>query len=159
VVIDGKASLSIKSLTNSASDVTAVLGLEPTASAEIGDPVGRVRTGADGKPSMRERTHSIWALDAEHIDSDDRSGFAGVRSLVALLESRKSALKKLHDRYFMEIRWSGFSDSPQGGFLLPSDLLVALGSLGLDFHGTVYLTEDRAEVEATESAEALAQSD
>lgn len=145
MVIDGKASLSIKSLTHRAAEVTGVLGIEPTAIAERGDPVGRLRTGADGKPSMRERTHSIWALDAPDADPDDGTGLSGVYSLVSTLEERRDALASLREDYFIEIRWSGFSDRPQGGFLIPSELLAALGALGCDFHGTVYLQAAPAE--------------
>lgn len=142
MVIDGIASLSIKSLTHPASAVTTVLGLQPTSSAERGDPVGRLRTGADGKPSMRERASSIWVLDSTEADPDDTSGFSSVRSLVAALESKREALASLQENYFIEVNWNGFSDRPQAGFLIPADLLAALGSLGCDFHGTVYLHTD-----------------
>lgn len=139
MLIDGIASLSIKSLTHPAADVTAIIKLEPTSLAERGDPVGRIRPGADGKPSMRERTHSIWALDVIPDDPDDTTGLSSVRAIVGLLESRREALGALAEHYFVEIRWSGYSDRPQAGFLIPSDLLGPLGSLGIDFHGTVYL--------------------
>lgn len=144
MLIDGIASLSIKSLTRPAADVTGIIGLEPTSLAERGDPVGRIRTGADGKPSMRERTHSIWALDVFGDDPDDKTGLSSVRAIVALLEPRREALAKLAKHYFVEIRWSGYSDRPQAGFLIPSDLLGPLGSLGIDFHGTVYLHDEPA---------------
>jgi hypothetical protein len=142
MVIDGIASLSVKSLTHPASAVTTILGIQPTSSAERGDPVGRLRTGADGKPSMRERTNSIWVLDSIEADPNDTSGFSSVRALVETLESKREALEGLRENYFIEVRWNGFSDRPQAGFLIPSELLAALGSLGCDFHGTVYLHAD-----------------
>ncbi len=144
MVIDGKASLSIKSLTRRASDVTAVLGLTPTAIAERGDPVGKLRTGADGKPSMRERSSSIWVLDAADSQTDDGTGLSSVHYLADALEAKREALATLRGDYFIEIRWSGFSDSQQGGFLIPAELMATLGSLGCDFHGTVYLTAEAA---------------
>ena len=141
MVIDGKASLSIKSLTHTAAAVTAVLGLEPTATAELGDPVGRVRTGWDGKPSMRERTHSIWVLDSPEMLSAEESDFSSVHGLIEALQAKRTALDKLREHYFIEIAWNGYSDRMQAGFLIPADLLAAMGALGIDFHGQVFFRQ------------------
>jgi hypothetical protein len=151
VLIDGRASLSIKSVTHPAAEVTAILGLTPTIIAERGDPVGKLRTGADGKPSMRERTSSIWVLDGPASDPDDGSGFSSVQALVEVLTGKEAQLERLRAHYFVEIAWSGFSDRPQAGFLLPAELLAALGALGCDFHGTLFLHGDTGS--ASESAE------
>lgn len=142
MLVDGKASLSIKSVTHPAAEVTAILGLTPTIIAERGDPVGKLRTGADGKPSMRERTSSIWVLDGQASDPDDRSGFSSVQALVDLLAPKAAQLELLRTNYFVEIAWSGYSDRPQAAFLLPAELLAALGALGCDFHGTVFTHSD-----------------
>ncbi len=141
MVIDGKASLSIKSLTHSAAAVTKILGLEPTVTAELGDPVGRVRPGSDGKPSMRERTHSIWVLDSPETLSTEESDFSSVHGLIDTLQPKRKALEKLRDHYFVEIAWNGYSDRMQAGFLIPSDLLAAMGALGIDFHGQVFFKQ------------------
>lgn len=141
MVIVGKASLSIKSLTHSAAAVTQILGIEPTGIGELGEPFGRERTGADGAPRRRERTHSTWVLEAPDPDPDDSTGFASVESLVSILQARTEALARLRANYYIEIWWNGYSDSTQAGFLLPAELLMALGTLGCDFHGTVYLDE------------------
>ncbi|MGL4340419.1 MAG: DUF4279 domain-containing protein [Rhodoglobus sp.] len=141
MVIDGKASLSIKSVTRTAAAVTTILGIEPTATAELGDPVGRIRTGADGKPSMRERTHSIWVLDSPETLSTEESDFSSVHSLIEILQPKKKQLEQLHEHYFIEIAWNGYSDRMQAGFLIPADLLAAMGALGVDFHGQVYFRQ------------------
>ena len=141
MVIDGKASLSIKSLTHKAAAVTKILDLVPTATAELGDPVGRVRTGSDGKPSMRERTHSIWVLDSPEMLSAEESDFSSVQGLIDTLQSKRKALDKLREHYFIEIAWNGYSDRMQAGFLIPSDLLAAMGALGIDFHGQVFFKQ------------------
>lgn len=141
MVIDGKASLSIKSLTHTAAAVTEILGIEPTGSGELGEPFGRERTDRDGGIRRRERTHSSWVLDAPDPDPDDNSGFSSVENLVAILQDKTDAVRRLRENYFIEIWWNGFSDSTQAGFLLPAELLMALGTLGCDFHGTVYLDE------------------
>ena len=141
MVIDGQASLSIKSLTHTAAAVTKVLGLEPTATAELGDPVGRVRPGSDGKPSMRERTHSIWVLDSPETLSAEESDFSSVHGLIETLQPKRKALDKLREHYFIEIAWNGYSDRMQAGFLIPSDLLSAMGALGIDFHGQVFFKQ------------------
>ncbi|MGV8895835.1 MAG: DUF4279 domain-containing protein [Rhodoglobus sp.] len=141
MVIDGKASLSIKSLTHTAAAVTKILGLEPTATAELGDPVGRVRPGSDGKPSMRERTHSIWVLDSPETLSSEESDFSSVHGLIDTLQTKRKALDKLREHYFVEIAWNGYSDRMQAGFLIPSDLLAAMGALGIDFHGQVFFKQ------------------
>ena len=141
MVIDGKASLSIKSLTHTAAAVTRILGLEPTATAELGDPVGRVRPGSDGKPSMRERTHSIWVLHSPEPLSSEKSDFSSVHGLIEILQPKHEALDTLHEHYFIEIAWNGYSDRLQAGFLIPADLLAAMGALGIDFHGQVFFKQ------------------
>ena len=141
MVIDGKASLSIKSLTHTAAAVTKILGLQPTATAELGDPVGRVRPGSDGKPSMRERTHSIWVLDSPEPLSSDESDFSSVQVLIDSLQPKRKALDKLREHYFVEIAWNGYSDRMQAGFLVPAELLAAMGALDIDFHGQVFFRQ------------------
>ncbi len=144
MVIDGKASLSIKSLDAPAARVTEILGIEPTNCGEKGELFGRARANAAGKMVRRKRSYSSWVLDAPAPDPDDVTGFSSVENLVAILQEKAHLLEQLKDNYYIEIWWSGFSDSMQAGFLLPSEMLTALGALGCDFHGTVYLEEPGA---------------
>lgn len=152
MVIDGKASLSIKSLTHTAAAVTKILGLEPTATAERGDPVGRVRPGSDGKPSMRERTHAIWVLDSPETLSSEESDFSSVHGLIETLQPKRKALDKLREHYFIEIAWNGYSDRMQAGFLIPADLLAAMGALGIDFHGQVFFKQTGTDQDAPDAS-------
>jgi heme-degrading monooxygenase HmoA len=128
VITYSKASLSVISETHAAADVTAVLGLEPTTTAEIGD-----RKSLSGLP----RKYSLWVLDApsERGDSDP------LESLADLLRGKAPALETLRENYTTEIVYGGFSDSSQGSFVFSANLMAELGALGCDFLGTAYLDE------------------
>jgi heme-degrading monooxygenase HmoA len=152
VITRDKASLRLFSETHRAADVTAVLGLEPTRSAERGDPKGRARRDASGAlvPHLVHRT-SLWQLDApempemlQKVEGAEEPGghaFEAVERLVELLRGRATQLAQLRENYEMDIVYGGFSDSWQGGFVVPAPLLVELGELGCDLLGSVSLLE------------------
>ena len=127
-----KASLSVISETHAAADVSAVLGLEPTTTAEIGD-----RKARSGLP----RKYSLWVLDASDDDAADGGSFDSLEILADLLRGKEAALATLRENYSTNIVYGGFSDSSQGGFVFPAALMADLGALGCDFLGTAYLDE------------------
>ena len=128
MITHSKASLSIISETHPAADVSGILGLEPSRTAEIGD-----RKSLSGLP----RKYSLWVLDAptQRGDSDP------LESLAELLRGKAEALRGLRENYTTEIVYGGFSDSGQGSFVFPASAMADLGVLGCDFLGTVYLDE------------------
>jgi len=130
MITHSTASLSIISETHAAADVAAVLGLEPTRTAEIGD-----RKSLSGLP----RKYSLWVLDAP--EPAGRGDLDPLESLVALLRGKESALETLRENYTTEIVYGGFSDSGRGSFVYSAALLAGLGALGCDLLGTAYLEE------------------
>ena len=110
----------IHSDTLSHSDITAALGLEPTWTA-------------DGE-------HVTWVLDQPGEDEqyDDATGSLCLEKLVARLEGLAQNLAQLREACDTTIRWFGTSNSEQGGFELPAQLVAGLGVLGCDLVGTVY---------------------
>jgi len=128
VITHSKASLSIISETHPAADVSAVLGLEPSRTAEIGD-----RKSLSGLP----RKYSLWVLD----EPSGRGDSDPLESLAELLRGKAPALSELRENYTTEIVYGGFSDSGQGSFVFPAGVMADLGVLGCDFLGTAYLDE------------------
>ena len=133
VITHSKASLSIISETHSAADVGAVLGLEPSRTAEIGD-----RKSLSGLP----RKYSLWVLDApvENTSNGGR-GVDPLEALAEVLRGKAAALASLRPHYTTELVYGGFSDSSQGSWVFPAKLMAELGALGCDFLGTAYLDE------------------
>ncbi|MBC7590731.1 MAG: hypothetical protein H7226_06765 [Salinibacterium sp.] len=79
---------------------------------------------------------------ADYITRDDtESDFSSVQGLIETLQPKRKALDKLREHYFVEIAWNGYSDRMQAGFLIPADLLAAMGALGIDFHGQVFFKQ------------------
>lgn len=136
MILSSRASLSISSETVTAAEVTAALGVSPTRVSE--------RAGAT-------RTRSHWTLEVTvdssvpgRADPDDDGGFEAVARLVGLLRGRADALAALRPACATVIRWSGDSDSTQGGFVIPAALIADLAALGCDLSGTAYLAETDA---------------
>jgi heme-degrading monooxygenase HmoA len=130
MITHSKASLSIISETHAAADISAVLGLEPSRTAEIGD-----RKSLSGLP----RKYSLWVLDAP--EPEERGDLDPLESLAELLRGKAPALEALRENYTTEIVYGGFSDSGQGSFVFSASLLADLGALGCDLLGTAYLEE------------------
>jgi hypothetical protein len=121
------ASLVIQSRTEPAGPLTAALGLTPSRVSEIG-----------------RRPHSNWIYETEVAippEDPESNRFASVRELLARIAPIGPQLRTLRPRYEYRIDWGGFSDSTQGGFVLPADVLAGLAALDCDLWGTVYLDE------------------
>lgn len=135
VIANGDATLIIKSDSVTSAQITDALGLQPTRTAERGDVVSpRIE---------RVREDALWALDGEpNSDPSDQTGFGSMRNLLAALEGKAEAIEALRMSCDIILDWHGFSDSEQGGFVMPADVIRAAAALGCDLFGTVYLDPD-----------------
>lgn len=64
-----------------------------------------------------------------------------MRNLLARLGPHAASLDKLRDACEMRLDWFGFSDSDQGGFVIPADVLKAAAELSSPLFGTVYFAD------------------
>lgn len=137
-----RASFSVYSDTKTVSEISAMLGLEPSRSGDKGDltPVGRA--GRDLAPERLRYQQTYWSLTVANEPCDeDETGFSSLRELTARLQPRSQVLAELRRGGETRLWWSGDSDSTQGGFVLEADLISHLAELGCDVFGTAYLTE------------------
>jgi hypothetical protein len=148
-ILDGAASLTIYSETQSASAITVALQLTPTFLGEVGEPRAPLRIGSGGSPAKQFFYKSAtWDLTIDADEArpfardDDTAGFASLQLLVDRLARKAEALQALRTDYRTIISWYGTSGSHQGGFILPAPLLLALGQLGCDVYGNIYSFAD-----------------
>ncbi|KQR90578.1 hypothetical protein ASF93_01900 [Microbacterium sp. Leaf347] len=136
--------MSIYSDVRTAAEITSVLGLEPHDSHDIGEPTKAALRGMDLKPGAMSYQQAHWSLSADDalVDPEDETGFASLRVLVDSFRDRAEALAALRADCETIIWWSGDSDSSQGGFVIPADLLADLARLGCDLYGTAFLDDD-----------------
>lgn len=139
-----RASLSIHSDTKTVAEISAMLGLEPTAWGDKGDLTRAGRAGRNYAPERLTRQRTYWSLmkSVDEPSAVDQTGFAALRALVRRLEPNAQALAELRVGGETRLWWSGDSDSTQGGFVLAADLISSLAALGCDVFGTAYLTEN-----------------
>jgi len=144
MVIDGHASLVISTRTRRLEELTRLLLIEPTVYWELGDPYTLTIGRLAGRSGVRPV--SMWALhisDEDFEHPDDQTGLASLRRLANLLSGKGAILSSLRPELEPTILWSGDSDSSQGGFYLPLDLIRDLGELGCDVMMTVYNKEKK----------------
>ena len=136
-----RSTLSVYSDVRTAVQITAVLGLEPHLSNETGDPTRAALVGRNLKPEAMtyQRAHWSFTADDSMVDAEDETGFSSLRVLIDVFRDRADALASLRPDCETVIWWSGDSDSSQGGFVIPADLLTDLALLGCDLYGTAYL--------------------
>ena len=140
MITHSKASLSIYSdtHTHTAAEVTRALGIEPTRSAEKGDPRGKARLDASENPAKRYYfKHSFWDFQVD----DEPDGTSSVLRLAEALSGKADVLAQLRQNYRTSIWFYGSSDSTQAGFVYPAEVLAALAPLGCDLHFDIYLDE------------------
>lgn len=132
------ASLSFHGETRSAADVTAALGIEPTATHERGEP----RRTVSGRPSKfggdYPTAHWSYAVKSPHAGE---SGTSSLRELLRLFRGKAPTIDRLRQDFDVRLWWSGMSDSSQGGFVFDVELIRDLAALGCDFYGTVFASE------------------
>lgn len=144
MVVDGIASLIISSRDKSLNHLTELLGIEPTSHWERGDAHVLRRPGFPDE--YRPRVNSNWSIhvhDDEFEHPDDETGLASLRRLADILAGKGAILESLRSEFEPTIHWTGDSDSTQGGFYMPIDLIRDLGSLGCDLLMTVNNEERR----------------
>jgi hypothetical protein len=138
-----RASFSVYSDTKTVSEISVMLGLEPTRFGDKGDLTPAGRAGRDLAPERLRYQQTHWSLAVENEPSQgDQTEFSSLRELMARLQPSPQALAELRQGGETRLWWSGDSDSTQGGFVLEADLISYLAKLGCDVFGTAYLTED-----------------
>ena len=91
---------------------------------------------------MREQ--HVWSLDVESLDNtdDDHTGTRALRELLLRASGAFGRVGNLPNDCETRVWWSADSDSSQGGFVLPIDLVKQISALGVDVHATVYLDDE-----------------
>jgi hypothetical protein len=136
-----KASLVIHAnkSTGTAAAVTAALGLEPSRSAEFGDPHRSPKLAAAG----RVVTASYWIWDEPRTIANDEDPH-GMESLVRLAErfaAKSDVLAALSKDFDIRVSMMGLSDSSQGGFVIGPATMRNLATLSASFFADVYLDD------------------
>jgi hypothetical protein len=144
MIINSRSSLSIYSEIRTAKEMTVVLGLTPDISEEMGEPTRAALAGRTLKPQYMTNQRAHWSFDADEdtADPNDQTRFASLRVLIDAIRDSAQALESLRPDCETVIWWSGYSDSVQGGFVMPADLIADLALLGCDLYGTAYIGED-----------------
>ncbi|WP_334150487.1 DUF4279 domain-containing protein [Microbacterium sp.] len=140
MIQSGLASLSVLSDTTDPDVITEVLGLTPDQIRRKGEVLHRGRI----------RTIHAWLVDVNELDNTEADE-TGTRALRELLDRCTPAVGRIADLPAdceARIWWSAYSDSSQGGFVLPIELTVQLAALGVDLFTTVYLQDDEDAEEA-----------
>lgn len=94
--------------------------------------------------SGRVREQHVWSLDVESFDNteDDQTGTRALRELLHRASAAFGRVGNLPDDCKTRVWWSADSDSSQGGFVLPVDLVEQISALGVDLYVTVYLGDE-----------------
>lgn len=137
MIVESSASLVITSTTLTVEQITQRLGIHPSASRNTDDSHGAPRPDASEVVVQRTARETYWRLDSGAGRAAD--SFSSLVALVDLLHDKRDRLASLRPICTTVIIWGGFSDSEQGGFVFPTQLLVDLGALGCDLLGTAYL--------------------
>jgi hypothetical protein len=158
MIVTNRATLAVYSDEMSATAISEVLGIQPHSSNERGDPTAAALAGIDVRTDLLTHQRAHWSFDADlsDVDPDDGTGFGALRALIEAFRSKFEALNDLKPRCELIVWWSGYSDSDQGGFVIPADLLVDLAAMGCDLYGTAYLDDSRDGVSSAEIAAAWA---
>jgi hypothetical protein len=145
------ASLSISSERRTVAEITERIGVYPSRFADTGQ---LTRQGVNDRrnvpPEYRTYSRTHWSLDADEslMDPDDETGFSAVRVLMDAVRDSAAAIAEMAatDSEVVVV-WSGYSDSFQGGFVIPPDLVRDLAAIGAELYGTAYLDDDEEEDE------------
>lgn len=138
------ASFSVYGGHRTVAEITALIGLSPTRWGDAGELTPAGRAGRMYKPQYLTYPSTYWSLWAKADDngSDGYSGFDAVEALVERLLPRADAIAELRRDAQLVMRWSGASDSTQGGFVMTAELLAGLATLGCELRGTAYIDEE-----------------
>lgn len=129
MIQSGLATFTVLSTRTSPESISEALGVEPTSVALAGSSL---RSGAV-RSAHQWDVHVDWLANTEA----DQTGTRALRELVDRLRPAAGRVQDLPDDCDARIWWSADSDSSQGGFVLPADLLQAVAALGVDVYATV----------------------
>ncbi|WP_127794362.1 DUF4279 domain-containing protein [Agromyces sp. LHK192] len=137
MIQSGRASFIVSSSETDPAAISSFLELDPTSITNAGT----------ARRSGRVAGHHTWIVDTGDIDntSDDQTGTHAVRTLLQLIRPALGKIASLPPDCASRIQWSTYSDSVQGGFVMPAELARAIGEFGVDVYGTVYLEDVHAD--------------
>lgn len=137
MIQSGIASFVVLSTDTEPEAVSELLGLVPTSIR---------RRGEVSRSGWFREVHA-WSLDVDRIDNDedDRTGTKPLRELLDLCRPAEGRIGELPDDCEARIHWSAYSDSLQGGFILPIALTHRIAALGVDMFTDVYLDDGEAD--------------
>lgn len=140
MIRSGRASLVVLSTDTEPATISEILALVPSEVVQRG---AILRSG-------RAREHHVWSLEVESLDNTekDQTGTRALRELLLRATGAFGRVGNLPNDCEIRVWWSASSDSSQGGFVLPLDLVDQISALGVDVYATVYL-DDQAEDEPT----------
>lgn len=130
-------SLRLFSTKAAAAAVTEALGLEPTTSAERGEPISASLT--------TPREQSMWLLESE-ADPDEPLS-AHLEWLLDELDGRLGALAGLTGDYEVDVWCSVEATNGQGQLTFTPELTTRLAGLPCPFSVDLYLSDDEDEDE------------
>ena len=130
----GQASLVVLTTETAPDEVSEMLGLVPSEMHLKGSPL----------QSGRVRERHVWTLDVGQMDNteEDQSGTRALRELLNQCQAAAGRVASLPSDCEARIWWSAYSDSHQGGFVIPADLTQQLASLGVDLFGTTWCPDE-----------------
>lgn len=134
MIQSGLASLVVLSTDTEPATVSEILAIKPS----------RVVPRGVALRSGRVPTHHTWSLDVDRLTNTtkDQTGTRVLRELLERASGAVGRIDKLPEDCETRILWSAHSDSCQGGFVLPVDLVGQVSALGVAIYGTVYLDEE-----------------
>lgn len=134
MIQSGLASFTVLSRETPPDAITRILGIEPT---EIKHKGTVLRSG-------RVQECNVWSIHSERVENtpEDRTGTLALRWLLERTRAAAGRVADLPDDCEPRIWWSAYSDSPQGGFVLPVELSHEISALGTDMYVSVYVEEE-----------------
>ncbi|WP_336640961.1 DUF4279 domain-containing protein [Microbacterium sp. USHLN272] len=138
MIQSGLALFVVRSMETPLESITEVLGIQPTGVIPRGTVL---RSG-------RVQECNVWCIDSDRMDNteDDRTGTVALRWLLDACRPAAGRVPRLPADCETRIWWTADSDSTQGGFVLPVELMAQIAALGVDLYTTVNL-DDRTDAE------------
>ncbi|MBB2975242.1 hypothetical protein FHX49_002150 [Microbacterium endophyticum] len=134
MIQSGQASFTVFSTETTPERISEMLGLVPTKTTTRGAVNG----------AGRVRDYNTWTIDVRelHNTESDQTGTVALTELMTQVQPSASEIQRLPADCEARITWSAYSDSSQGGFVLPSELSRAIADLDVDVLATVYMSSD-----------------
>lgn len=127
------ANLRIASKTKSTSDISSMLGVEPSESYNIGEVLSL------RGPHPRHREESLWLLNSNV--SEEQPLEKHLNDLLSFVENKTPELGLLALECDIEIFCSYATYNGQGGFVLDRKLIEKMAKVNVDFVFDLYLVD------------------